>query len=144
MGAFAVSQPVSEAALQAAVIELAERCGWRVAHFADSRKQLRSGRLVGDRRAAGFPDLVLVRGARLLFVELKTEKGKLRPAQVEWLAALGEVEDDAAGRVVVCVWRPGDFDSGEIARVLTSPFCDGGWPLTSQPRREQPARKVTA
>jgi hypothetical protein len=111
-------QHISEAAFQRAVIELAETLGWRVAHFHDSRKQLRGGRLVGDKRAAGFPDLVLCRRGRLLFVELKAEKGKLRPAQVDWLADLQEVEADAAGRVVVRTWRPSDWDSGEIATVL--------------------------
>lgn len=109
---------VSEAAFQKAVIELAETLGWRTFHVHDSRKALRGGRLVGDRRAAGFPDLVLTRRGRLLFLELKSEKGRLRAAQAEWLADLQEVEQDAAGRVVVRVLRPSDWDSGEIARLL--------------------------
>jgi hypothetical protein len=64
------------------------------------------------------PDLLCVRGSRLLFLELKTEKGKLRPAQEDWLADLQEVESDAAGRLVVRVLRPSDWDSGVIARLL--------------------------
>lgn len=109
---------VSEAALQRAVVDLARTLGWRCAHFSDSRKQVRGGRLVGDRGAAGVPDLLCVRGSRLLFLELKTEKGKLRPAQEDWLADLQEVESDAAGRLVVRVLRPSDWDSGVIARLL--------------------------
>lgn len=109
---------VSERAFQTAVIQLAETLGWRVAHFSDSRRSIGQGRMVGDKQAAGFPDLVCTRAGRLLFLELKSEKGKLRPAQVEWLADLQEVEGDAGGRVVVRVLRPSDWDSGEIARVL--------------------------
>ena len=99
-------RPMSEREFQAAVIDYAERSGFRVAHFSDSRRQVAPGRLVGDRQAAGFPDLVLARDGRLIFAELKAEKGRLRPAQEVWLAALQEVEADAAGRVLVRVWTP--------------------------------------
>lgn len=60
------------------------------------------------RSAAGFPDWVLVnpKKHRLLFVELKTEKGKVTEKQAEWLAALGEV-----GQVDVMTVRPADFDN---------------------------------
>jgi len=37
----------------------------------------------------------------VLFVECKTDKGKLRPEQREWLAALHECDG-----VQVRVWRP--------------------------------------
>lgn len=96
----------SEKSFQAAVIELAERLGWMVAHFNDSRREVvdrRSGerKLVGDRSAKGFPDLVLVRGSRLLMIELKTDTGRLSDAQVAWMHALDLVE-----RVEQAVWRP--------------------------------------
>lgn len=109
---------VSEKAFQRAVIDLAQTLGWGVAHFHDSRRQVRPGVHVGDRSAAGFPGLVMIRHGRLLFVELKAEKGKLRPTQEHWIEALREAESDCAGRVLVRVWRPSDWDSGEIATVL--------------------------
>jgi len=61
----------------------------------------------------GFPDLVLVNPEqkRVIFAELKTEKGKLTPEQEEWLVALLE-----CGGHEVYVWRPGDIE--EIARIL--------------------------
>lgn len=59
----------------------------------------------------GWPDLVQVRGERLLFTELKSDKGKLTPAQEEWLEALR-----AARRIEVYLRRPADLD--EIVRTL--------------------------
>jgi hypothetical protein len=53
----------------------------------------------------------LVRGERLLFAELKREKGKLSAEQEAWLEDLRRVPG-----VEVYVWRPGDMD--EIAQVL--------------------------
>ena len=47
------------------VVDLARTLGWRVYHTYDSR-----------RSQPGFPDLVLVR-ERILFLELKSETGKL-------------------------------------------------------------------
>ena len=107
---------MTERDLQRAVISLARRCGFLVAHHHDSRRQVGNGRLVGDRDAAGLPDLILVRGKRVVFAELKTEKGKLRPAQKTWIDALRAVESDAAGRVLVKVWTPSSWD--EIERLL--------------------------
>jgi len=61
--------------------------GWRFAHFRPAQKQ--NGHWVtamsGD---AGFPDYVLVRNWRVVFVELKSEKGKPTIDQEVWLDAL--------------------------------------------------------
>ena len=57
---------ITEADFQAAVIDLAEAQGWKVAHFHDSRRWVPThfggGKWVGDAQAKGWPDLVLVRG----------------------------------------------------------------------------------
>jgi hypothetical protein len=58
----------------------------------------------------GFPDLTLVRGPRLVFVELKAETGRTSEAQDAWLAAL------AAASTEVYVFRPSDLD--EVRDVL--------------------------
>lgn len=100
---------VTEAEFQAHVLELAGMYGWRVAHFHDSRRQVRPGVHVGDRRAAGFPDLVLVRD-RVVYAELKRQNGRATPAQRSWLAAL-----EQAGQETY-LWRPDNMD--EIVRVL--------------------------
>ena len=53
---------------------------------------------------SGFPDLVLAHEHKgLIFAELKTDKGRLDPAQITWLRTL-----DAAGAEAYC-WRPSDM-----------------------------------
>lgn len=91
---------VTEKDLQARVMDVARLYGWRVAHFHDSRRQVKPGVFVGDRDAAGFPDLVLVRPPELLVVELKREIGKVTDEQNAWLGAL------ASCGVEVLVVRP--------------------------------------
>lgn len=50
----------------------------------------------------GFPDLVLCNPPRLIYAELKSNKGKLRPEQEIWIENLR-----ACGQQVF-VWRPQD------------------------------------
>lgn len=114
----------TEAEFQAAVIELAERTGWKVAHFADSRKQIRGRdgelRLVGDEQAKGYPDLTMVKGRRLMFVELKRDGQHPTETQMVWLSALSDVSEATRDRQIhVAVWHPEDMRSGLIARELT-------------------------
>lgn len=88
-----LDEAVTEAELQATVLELAGHRGWLSFHPYDSRRSV-----------AGFPDLVLVRGDRLLAAELKRERGYPTPEQRQWLAALGAVTDVSAH-----LWRPRDW-----------------------------------
>jgi hypothetical protein len=119
--------PISEPAFMATVIDMAERLGWKVCHFHDSRREVRPGVFIGDKQAAGFPDLVMVRGRRLLCAELKKEKGKLTPAQEEWMRVLRNVAE--------ChVWKPSDFDLiEEVLRYPADPMPT--WPDPSKPAR---------
>ena len=60
----------------------------------------------------GFPDLVLCNPEqkRVVYAELKSEKGTVTPYQQEWLDTL-----EACGQEVY-LWRPGDIEN--IARLL--------------------------
>lgn len=98
---------MSEAQLQRAVLELARYLGYLAYHTHDSR-----------RSEPGFPDLCLVKGRRLVFAELKTDKGKLRPEQTVWLDALRMVEQRSGCEVYL--WRPSQWLSGEVESVLRS------------------------
>lgn len=92
---------ITEKELQQAVLDMAKATGWLVYHSYDSRMD-----------EAGFPDLVLIKPPRVLFVELKAQKGKLSREQVEFGFALNrccEVEYN--------LWRPGDWQ--EIEAELT-------------------------
>lgn len=117
---------MTEAVWQKAVIDLAQACGWTVAHFRPARA---GGGEAAERwmtpvaaHGKGFPDLVLVRPPHLIFAELKTDTGRERAEQKMWLSLLSAVADDCneatgeAGYVQVYVWRPRDVD--EVARVL--------------------------
>lgn len=101
---------MTEAQLQAAVIDVARFLGWRVAHFRPARTASGWRTPVGA-DGAGFPDLVLVRD-RVVYAELKAERGRLGPAQRVWLDIL-----EAAGAEVY-LWGPVDWHSGAIDAVL--------------------------
>lgn len=97
-----------EAAFQAKILTLASTCGWLAYHPYDSR-----------RAARGFPDLCLVRPASagppcLVFAELKSQGGRVRPEQRQWIAALAGI---SSPQVIVRLWRPDDWD--EIVRILS-------------------------
>lgn len=90
----------SEKGFLAAVVRLARLCGWLVYHTHDSR-----------RSQAGFPDLVLCKPPRVIYAELKSERGRVRPEQQQWLERLRACGADAR------LWRPSDWK--EIQEVLS-------------------------
>ncbi len=92
--------PIREKEFLQAVRELAELQGWLCYHTWNSLHS-----------PAGFPDLVLVRPPRLLFVELKVGRNRTTPAQQHWLAQLG-----ACPQVEVYLWTPDCW--AEIERTL--------------------------
>lgn len=108
-GGLARMDAQNERTFQSEIMYLARLTGWLVWHFNDSRRQVAAGRFVGDKDAAGFPDLVLAR-ERVVFIEVKTLKGKLSDKQRRCIQAL----EDAGQEVYV--FRPDDWDT--IKRVL--------------------------
>jgi hypothetical protein len=95
---------MTEAELQSAIIDAAELGGWLIFHDNDSR-----------RNRPGFPDLVLVRGPDILFVELKTDTGRVTAEQRVWLDGLSSIDNVSCG-----VIRPSDAD-GLIRRLVSRP-----------------------
>ncbi len=79
---------------------LANMLGWSTYHVLRSK---------GSR--AGYPDRTCVRD-RILFAELKREKTKPTPDQIEWLDRL------AAAGGEVYLWRPSDLD--EVGAILST------------------------
>jgi hypothetical protein len=102
---------MTERELQRCVLQLARLLGWRVAHFRPARTK-RGWRTPVEADGAGWLDLVLCRGERLLFRELKGDGGRLSPAQLAWLIALQQSGANAD------VWAPLDWRSGRIEAVL--------------------------
>ncbi len=106
---------LSEAALQKAIIELAERLGWRVYHARPAMTA--KGRWMTAAQgthSSGWPDLVMLRGPRIVVAELKTdrERSRVSEAQKQWLEAF-----EAAG-AQVCLWTPSAWRAGEVEEVL--------------------------
>lgn len=93
---------ILEAALLVTVRRLAIDHGWAFYHTHDSR-----------RSDSGFPDCVLAKPGRLLFVELKSERGKLTQEQAVWLSLL----QHSVPGVEVYTWRPADLP--RIRAILT-------------------------
>lgn len=94
---------ITEGQLLQTVIAIAKACNYRVYHtFCSVRSQ------------AGYPDLTLLRtgpnpgDTRLIFIELKSSRGRVTPEQREWLGALARVPG-----VEVYVWRPEDLSDVE-------------------------------
>jgi len=92
----------SEADFQRTVIEYAKLRGWLVHHTRTVME--RSGKwatpIQGD---PGFPDLVLARQDQVIFIELKSERGKATEGQIAWADAIGGV----------LLFRPSDWPAIE-------------------------------
>lgn len=103
-----IARAMSERELSDHVVAWARWRRWLVYRTHDSRHS-----------PAGFPDLTLVRlgsqVGRLVFVELKSERGRVRAAQAEWIEHL-----DCVPGVEVYLWTPASWLSGEVERVLAS------------------------
>lgn len=92
---------MTESEFQKMVTDL---CGWlhlRWYHTHDSR-----------RSPEGFPDLVIVGKAKVLYVELKSDKGRVSKAQQAWIDDLRRVGQEAR------IWYPKDWP--EAQRTLTA------------------------
>ncbi len=97
MSALSSRPVITERQWQEKVCEFATLRQWRWYHTHDSR-----------RSNPGFPDLVLVRGRAIVFVELKSDRGRTTPDQLAWLNALREARK-GNDNVIVSVWRPSDW-----------------------------------
>jgi hypothetical protein len=106
------ARPETEAGFQEAVLELATLLGWSHVHFRPARTK--HGWRTAFSGRPGWPDLVLCRPPRLLFVELKSDARGAKPsaAQEEWLAELDACGDE---NVAAYLWRPSAWDEIEAA-----------------------------
>ena len=94
---------VKEADFQKIVINMAKMHGWLVHHPLPSmnKRGIWATHELGDH---GFPDLVLAHpSGRVIFAELKSDKGKISPLQSRWITTLQQ-------GAVVWVWRPADIN----------------------------------
>jgi hypothetical protein len=90
---------LDEKTFMARVVFAARALDWLVFHDYDSRNS-----------QEGFPDLVMVRGNRLIFAELKKASGRLEDKQILWLARLEQTGAECY------LWKPEQFN--DILRIL--------------------------
>ncbi len=101
---------MTEEQFQRQVVDLARIRNWSDMH-------IRAGRTLDGWRvpvsgslAKGWPDLVLVRRDRIVFAEIKTDRGRVTAEQAAVIETLSRAAE-------AYIWRPRDWD--EIDRVLT-------------------------
>lgn len=103
----------TEAEFMSWVIDCAHVHGWLVAHFRPAKTE-RGWRTAVSADGAGFPDLVMVKQGEpgtlnsILFVELKSDKGKLSKEQEKWKSLLEYVYGGT-----YFTWRPSDREKIE-------------------------------
>lgn len=83
---------------QGQVVDIAKRHRWRIMHLPQFMFRRRGALMI-----PGWPDLVLIKGTRVVFAELKAARGVVSPEQRAVLTAL------AASGNEVALWRPADL-----------------------------------
>src|SRR5262245_50561560 len=81
-----MSVQVTEQELQTTILEAARMLGWRAYHQRPA--QTRHGWRTAMTGHPGFPDLIIAKPGRVLALELKSARGRVRPDQAEWLRTL--------------------------------------------------------
>ena len=127
-------EAISEEEFQQQVIDLATLRGWRHYHTRDSRRsaegfpdlilarverkltdlqasELKKQFLAASQDRRHIPVLAGGGAGRVIFAEMKAQKGRPSVEQRAWLALLADT-----GKVEVYVWRPSDFD--QIVEIL--------------------------
>ena len=106
---------LTEAQFARQVYDLAALTGWSFVHFRPARTAHGWRTPVEGSLGAGFPDLILAHPHRqqVLFIELKTERGRLSPAQEEVHDFLRAAGAD------VRTWRPSDLPAIQEALTTT-------------------------
>ena len=91
------------------VDDLARILGWEWAHFRPAQTARGWRTPVEGPLGKGWPDRTFVRGSRLVFAELKADKGTVTPDQARVLDVLSHVGE-------TYLWHPADIE--RIAEVL--------------------------
>ena len=98
---------LTEAQFATQVEDLLTRFGWMFYHVYEQFKHAK-------RSSKGFPDYVAMRNGRLLFIEIKSQHGKLSPDQQTWLEGLARCQSGDMPEIYV--WWPAAFD--DILEIL--------------------------
>ena len=100
---------MNEKAFQAIVITTARENGWLVYHTYDSQKS-----------APGYPDICMIKDGFIMFVELKTDKGKVTTAQRQWIEQFIRHQHHCKNFIIE-IWRPHIWDEKKKLLIGDSP-----------------------
>lgn len=106
---------MSEKEFQNQVMDMAKDLDWMRMHTRPAMRQS-GGWSTPIQGEKGWPDIVLVRGPRMILAELKSESGRLSDEQRAWGERLRHVADASGGALIYAVWRPSDLQ--QIAELL--------------------------
>lgn len=118
-----IQPAITESDFATTIEDALTRFGWLWCHYRPARTE--QGWRTAITGFKGMPDYIAVRNERLLFIELKSEKGRIAEEQKAWLAALRMCQvqaasQDSAGNEVpmpeMYLWKPSDFETA--VRVL--------------------------
>jgi hypothetical protein len=105
---------MKESEWQKKVIQIAHGLGWKIAHFKGVAMRRQNGTVFFctpvSADGAGWPDLVMTKGKRLIAAELKVGYNRVSDTQKGWLTSLAETG------VETYVWKPTDLE--EMSKIL--------------------------
>ena len=84
------------------LVRTAGRCAFHIRYSQGVLQGAHGPRSSDHDDASGIPDLVIVGGGEILYRELKTERGRVDPAQRRWGTTLLENSGNYG------IWRPSD------------------------------------
>ena len=93
---------VPESAVQRAVEDMLSAYGWKWFHAPDNKPSRTTGRV--QKIVPGFPDIIALRGTRIIVIENKRQTESPREDQEAWLRAFV-----ATGKVETYVIRPSNL-----------------------------------
>lgn len=102
---------MSEKDLERAIAEMARFLGFMVFHARPAQTN-KGWRTPVAYDGKGFPDLTLVGNERVIFLEIKTEIGKVSPDQSRWSEQI--IQSGAEYFLL----RPSDWTSGLVDKIL--------------------------
>lgn len=108
---------MTEDQLVAAILDALARAGWKACHFRPARTAY--GWRTAVQGHAGAPDIIAVHPDRgVLLIEAKSDRGALRPEQVEWRAWAEAASARFPGAIAYRVVRPRDWLAGALDGVM--------------------------
>jgi hypothetical protein len=129
------------------VLQYAKLRGWRSAHFRPA-KTIDGWRTPVSGDGKGFPDLLLVRGDRVIVAELKVGKNKLTLEQItHYVVTCGNgcvtirVEGLSAENALSLITAAG-FQFVEMPSIGNNPFADWLCPECAQKHKRATRRKA--